>query len=196
MTDLATHTSSAPGARRPDPPGTGPWPRAIEALNGRHHVAALTVLALMVIAHLAEHAAQAVQIWVLDQPVKAARGVLGEFFPWLVASEWMHYGYAVVMLFGLILLRPGFTGAARSWWTAALAIQVWHHLEHLILLVQKLSGDNLADRPVPTSLAQFFFPRFELHLFYNLVVTVPMVIAMHHYGRSRHAAPAKSDTAA
>ena len=31
---------------------------------------------------------------------------------------------------------------------------------------------------VPTSILQLVFPRVELHLFYNVVVFIPMVIAM------------------
>jgi hypothetical protein len=30
----------------------------------------------------------------------------------------------------------------------------------------------------PTSVLQLFFPRIELHLFYNSVVTIPIVVAM------------------
>jgi hypothetical protein len=36
-------------------------------------------------------------------------------------------------------------------------------------------------KPVPFSVLQFFFPRVELHLFYNSVVFVPMVIAMYYH---------------
>lgn len=147
-------------------------------LNGRFHRMALTLFMVVVLAHWAEHIAQAVQIWALGRPLPEARGVLGEPFPWLVTSEWMHYGYALVMLVGLLLLRPGFTGRARTWWTAALVIQFWHHFEHLLLLVQRQTGDFLLGRPVPTSLIQLLVPRVELHLFYNGVVFVPMVVAM------------------
>jgi hypothetical protein len=31
---------------------------------------------------------------------------------------------------------------------------------------------------VPTSILQMFFPRVELHLFYNAIVTIPMVVAV------------------
>jgi hypothetical protein len=133
---------------------------------------------VIVLAHWAEHVVQAIQIWVLGWPVPEARGVLGVWFPWLVTSEALHYGYAVVMLIGLIILRPGFTGQARTWWTVALGIQVWHHFEHLLLLGQHVLGKNLAGRPVPTSVLQLEFPRVQLHLFYNAVVFVPMVVAM------------------
>jgi hypothetical protein len=160
------------------------------ALNGRNHHIALGVYLVIVVAHWAEHVAQAVQIYVLGWPVPQARGVLGIPFPWLVSSEWMHYGYALIMLVGLIVLRPGFTGRSRTWWNASLAIQVWHHFEHLLLLVQALTGSHLLGRPVPTSVIQLLVPRVELHLFYNALVFVPMVVAM-----VLHRRPAKSERA-
>jgi hypothetical protein len=147
-------------------------------LNTTHHRTALDVFFVIVLAHWAEHVAQAIQIWVLGRPAPEASGVLGTWFPWLVTSEALHYGYALVMLVGLLILRPGFSGTARTWWTVALVIQVWHHFEHLLLLIQHLTGNNLAGRAVPTSVLQLFFPRVELHLFYNAVVFVPMVVAM------------------
>ncbi|MET9343297.1 hypothetical protein [Nonomuraea sp. NPDC003804] len=154
-------------------------------LNGRYHRAALGLFLVVVVAHWAEHLAQAVQIYVLDWPIPEARGVLGVPFPWLVKSEWMHYGYALLMLAGFLLLRKGFTGRARTWWNIALAIQTWHHLEHFLLLMQAVTGNNLLGRPVPTSIIQLLVPRVELHLFYNAVVFAPMVVAMLLHRRPR-----------
>ncbi len=182
-----TEIADLPRSGSPTAPRDGGSKGILAALNGRHHNAALMVFLLVVLSHWAEHAAQAIQIWVFDQPLKEARGVLGKPFPWLVTSEWMHYLYAVAMLAGLFLLRRGFTGRARLWWTVALVIQFWHHIEHLLLLVQRIGGDFLGGRPVPTSVAQLFFPRVELHLFYNTIVTVPMALAMVLYIRkARH----------
>ncbi|MEH1101389.1 hypothetical protein V6V16_19720 [Micromonospora sp. CPCC 205561] len=144
---------------------------------------------LIVLAHWAEHLVQAYQIWGLGWPRPEARGVLGMPFPWLVSSEWLHYGYAVVMLAGFWMLRTGFVGRSRGWWTATLAIQFWHHIEHLLLLLQAQTGRHLFDSPVPTSLLQVVIPRVELHLFYNTVVFVPMVIAMY-----LHLRPSSAET--
>jgi hypothetical protein len=151
----------------------------LSTLNGRSHRAALNVFLVVVLAHWAEHLVQAFQIWGLGWPRPQARGLLGLPFPWLVTSEWLHYGYAVVMLIGFWLLRHGFHGRSRTWWNVALGIQIWHHFEHLLLLTQALTHHNLFGRPVPTSLAQLIFPRVELHLFYNAIVFVPMVYAMY-----------------
>ncbi|MFG3442779.1 hypothetical protein ACGF0J_36525 [Nonomuraea sp. NPDC047897] len=163
-------------------PVAGRW-----QLNERHHRAALGLFLVIVVAHWAEHLAQAIQIYALGWPIPQARGVLGLPFPWLVTSEWMHYGYALIMLAGLVMLRRGFTGRSRTWWNIALGLQFWHHIEHLLLLVQALSGANLAGRPVPTSVIQLLIPRVELHLFYNAVVFAPMVVAMLLHRRPRQA---------
>lgn len=154
-------------------------------LNGRGHRIALNVFMLIVIAHWVEHITQAVQIYALGWPRPRAKGALGLAFPWLITSEWLHYGFALVMLVGLIILRPGFTGRAKSWWTAALWIQVWHHFEHLLLLVQAITGTYLLGAAAPTSIAQLVFPRVELHLFYNAIVFIPMVVAVVLHMRPR-----------
>ena len=67
------------------------------------------------------------------------------------------------------------------WWTVAFWIQFWHHIEHALLQGQALFGHNLFGRPVPTSILQLWFPRVELHLFYNTIVFIPMVIAMYYH---------------
>jgi hypothetical protein len=154
----------------------------VSRLNGAGHERALQVFMVIVLAHWAEHLLQAFQIYGLGWPVAESRGLLGHFFPWMVTSEVLHYGYALVMLAGLWLLRSGFTGRSdQRWWTIALAIQFFHHIEHFLLQAQFLIGQNLFDRPVPTSLVQLWVPRVELHLFYNTLVFIPMVIAMYRH---------------
>jgi hypothetical protein len=163
----------------------------IALVNGRYHHAALRLFLLVVIAHWAEHLVQAYQIWVLGYPRPQARGVLGQFYPALVSSEWLHYGYAFVMLVGLFLLRPGFRGRAKTWWTISLGLQFWHHIEHGLLLIQVQTGVFFFGGAVPTSVAQLIMPRVELHLFYNSIVFVPMMIAMYLHLRpspAEHAA--------
>ena len=70
-------------------------------------------------AHWGEHLAQAYQIWVMGWPVAKPNGILGLWYPWLIKSEALHYGYALVMLIGIWVLRKGFTGLSRKWWTVA-----------------------------------------------------------------------------
>ena len=156
-------------------------PKILERLNGRWHERALHIFMGVVLAHWAEHLAQAFQIYGLGWPVPQARGVLGLWYPWLIKSEVLHYGYALVMLIGIWVLRNGFVGTSRQWWTVALAIQFWHHIEHGLLQAQALFGRNLFNSPVPTSIAQLWIPRVELHLIYNSLVFIPMMIAMYYH---------------
>src|SRR5687767_8227762 len=109
-----------------------PRPRVANRLNTTGHKPALWTFTAIVLAHWAEHLAQAVQVYLLGWPLPAARGVLGMPFPWLVKSEVLHYGYAIVMLAGIWLLREGFKGRAHKWWMLAFAIQFWHHIEHAL----------------------------------------------------------------
>ncbi|WP_237774500.1 hypothetical protein [Actinosynnema sp. ALI-1.44] len=159
----------------------GRWQTAREAMNARWHQLALALFMLIVTLHWVEHIAQVVQVYFLDWKRADAGGVLGMWYPWLTRTEALHYGFAIVMLVGLIVLRPGFTGTSRRWWTAAMWIQVWHHFEHLLLLVQAGTGTRLLDSSVPTTLLQLVIPRVELHMFYNALVFVPMVVAMWYH---------------
>ncbi len=155
--------------------------KLLHQLDTQWHERALQLFTLIVLAHWAEHLAQAMQIYALGWPVPEARGVLGLWYPWLVKSEVLHYGYALVMLVGIWSLRSGFVGKSRTWWTVALVIQFWHHIEHALLQGQALSGHNLFGSPVPTSIAQLWIPRVELHLIYNSLVFIPMIIGMYFH---------------
>src|SRR5690348_184552 len=101
-------------------------------LNGPWHKRALQAFMVIVLAHWAEHLVQAYQVYVLKWPLHQARGVLGQAFPWLVHSEVLHYGYALIMLVGIWTLLPGFVGRSRAWWLAALVIQFWRSEERRV----------------------------------------------------------------
>jgi hypothetical protein len=153
----------------------------LDKINAQWHKPALLIYAGIVLAHWAEHLTQAFQIYVLEWPVPESRGVLGLWFPWLVRSELLHYGYAIIMLIGLWVLRRGFVGRSYVWWMISFWIQFWHHIEHALLQDQAIAGKNFGDSPVPISIAQFWIPRVELHLFYNTIVFIPMAIAMYYH---------------
>jgi hypothetical protein len=170
------HTATAATA------GLLPQATFMDRLNTGRHELALRVFMFVVLAHWVEHLLQGLQIYVLGWPVPEARGALGMFFPGLIKSESLHYGYAVVMLVGLWGLRRGFTGKTdHFWWMTAFWIQFFHHIEHALLQGQVILGHNLMGRPVPTSLVQLWVPRVELHLFYNTIVFIPMAIAMYYH---------------
>ena len=152
-----------------------------DKLNSRWHERSLQFLMVIVLGHWAEHLAQAWQIYVMGWPRPKAGGVLGLFYPWLVKTEALHYGYALVMLIGIWVLRKGFAGVSKEWWTIALVIQFWHHIEHALLISQVLIHHNYFGSPVPVSILQLVIPRVELHLFYNTIVFIPMVIGMYYH---------------
>lgn len=165
------------------------------ALNGRWHKLAMGIFMIVIISHLSEHFAQVFQLWVLGWARAKCMGVLGLLYPWTMKTEWLHYGHALFMLVGLALLRPSIVGQARIWWDTAFAIQFWHHIEHALLLGQSLIHDNFYDFAAPVSIAQIvaqnfsgqpfsgqpWLPRIELHLFYNLIVLIPMLVALYYH---------------
>ncbi len=110
-----------------------------EKLNGPWHERALQGFMVIVLAHWAEHLVQAYQIYVMGWPRPKANGILGLWYPWLIQSEVLHYGYALVMLIGLWVLLKGL-GAFVSrdgTFTAPVADQVFK--EHCLTFF-KTSG--------------------------------------------------------
>jgi hypothetical protein len=152
-----------------------------EKLNTRWHERGLQAFMLVVLGHWAEHLFQAYQIYVLHWPRPMANGMLGFLYPGLIKSEQLHYGYALVMLIGIWIFRKGFTGISHTWWMIAFGIQFWHHIEHFLLIWQATFHHNFWGKPVPCSVLQLVFPRVELHLFYNSIVFIPMVIGMYYH---------------
>ena len=150
----------------------------LATLNGRRHKLALILFTIAVLVHYFEHAGQAVEIWGLGWRVPDSGGLIGLAFPWLVTSEIMHYSFALFMIIGFFVLRPAFYGRALRWWSLALVFEFWHHLEQLLLIIQHYSHHYMFGGTVPTSVLQIFFPRVQLHLFYNTIVLVPMVVAL------------------
>ena len=158
-----------------------PMRNFLQLVNTNKHELALRIYMAIVLAHWGEHLVQAFQIFVLKWPRPESRGILGYWYPWLITSESLHYVYALIMLIGLWILRTGFKGRSLRWWNIALIIQFWHHIEHLLLQSQVLLQKNLFNSPVPMSILQFFYPRVELHLFYNTIVFIPMVVGMYFH---------------
>lgn len=184
MTSTTTATSPSSAA-------SGGWAAFHSKINNTWHERALQLFMVIVLAHWAEHLTQALQIYVLGWDIPDSRGILGLWFPVLVKSELLHYGYALVMLVVIWALRDGFKGRSRFWWNLSLVIQFWHHVEHALLQGQYLFDSNLFGSPVPMSIVQLWVPRVELHLFYNSVVFLPMVVAMYY-----HMFPSEADEAA
>jgi hypothetical protein len=152
-----------------------------ERLNGRSHKLALQIFMAIVLVHWLEHIVQAYQALVLHWPRPMSMGVLGMYYPWLMKTEVLHYSFALVILIGLWALRRGFVGRSHRWWMLAFWIQFWHHIEHGLLFYQALTHRNLFGGAVPTSVGQIWIPRIELHLIYNALVFIPMLIGMYYH---------------
>jgi hypothetical protein len=152
-------------------------------INGPWHRRALFVYMLVVFGHWVEHILQAYQVFVLHWAGPDAGGLLGLWLPWLAKSEVLHFVYNFSLLTGLLLLRPGFHGRARAWWSVASLIQGWHFFEHLLLQVQWLSGVYLFGVSQQTSILQLWIPRVELHFLYNTLVFLPMLFGLFFYIR-------------
>lgn len=152
-----------------------------ERLNTRWHKAALLAFTGFVLFHWMEHIVQAYQFFVMHWSRQMSMGLLGMYYPWLMKTEALHYGFALVMLIGLWVLRKGFTGTSYTWWMVAFWIQFWHHFEHFILFYQAQTHQFWFGGSVPTSVGQIWIPRIELHLIYNALVFIPMVVAMYYH---------------
>ena len=152
-----------------------------ESLNTRWHKTALLSFMAIVLFHWLEHIIQAIQFFVLNWTRPMSMGLLGMYYPWLMKTEVLHYGFALVMVIGLWVLRKGFTGTSYKWWMAAFWIQFYHHFEHFILFYQAQTGQYWFGGSVPTSVGQIWIPRIELHLIYNALVFIPMVVAMYYH---------------
>jgi hypothetical protein len=153
----------------------------LRRLNGPFHAPALWIYMLVVVAHWLEHVLQIYQIYGLGWAPANAGGILGVIYPGLVESEILHFVYDFIQWAGIILLLPGFRGRARTIWTVALVFQTWHYIEHVLLMGQYLTGYYLFGAPHQISILQLWFPRAELHFVYNLLVFIPMVMAVHEY---------------
>lgn len=155
------------------------------ATNYKHLRTYLNYFLLIVYMHLFEHIAQMFQLYILHWERPKCLGLLGLIWPQLIHSEYLHYGHALFMLLGIYYLTKYMYTKTSLWWMSlTLLLAFYHHFEHLLLLVQSISHVYFFDKTVPTSIGQLWFPRIELHMFYNLLVGIPMIIAL-YYNKKR-----------
>lgn len=155
----------------------------LERINGLWHERALWLFMIIVFGHWVEHLAQVYQIYVMGWLPKTAGGALGFWFPRLAQTEVLHFTYNLALWGGILLLLPGFKQHAQRWWSIALVAQSWHLFEHTLLQLQWLTGVYLFGASKQIGIGELWFPRVELHFVYNLIVFVPMVLAMSVYFR-------------
>lgn len=123
----------------------------------------------IVIFHFFEHVTQLIQLYVLHWSRPDCLGILGMWYPALMRSESLHLAYAVYMLCGLYAFKRKVN---HHWWSYATHLQEYHLTEHVLLMTQLLVGYK------PTGIGGLWFPRIELHFVYNLMVLLPMLMAL------------------
>ena len=139
----------------------------------------LNIFLLIIYLHLFEHIAQMFQLYVLHWNRPECLGLVGLVWPYLIHSEYLHYGHALFMFIGIYYLTKYMYNRHSLWWMKlALILAFYHHFEHLLLLIQSITHIYFFNKTVPTSLGQLFIPRIELHFFYNLLVGIPLMIAL------------------
>ncbi|OLC31093.1 MAG: hypothetical protein AUH31_03325 [Armatimonadetes bacterium 13_1_40CM_64_14] len=143
----------------------------------RHYryLALFYVLAVTQTGHLFEHVAQVTQIHVFHLAGASARGIFGT-----LDLEWVHFIWNSWVLLAVLLLLPRFR--INPWLWATLGLSVWHEIEHLVVFFVYLTTGKSG---TPGLLARggligggLPIPRPDLHFFYNLVETVPLVIGL------------------
>lgn len=139
----------------------------------------LNIFLLVIYLHLIEHIFQMIQLYILNWERPMCLGLLGFYIPQLIHSEYLHYGHALFMLIGIYYLTKYMYNKDSLWWMRlTLGLAFYHHFEHLLLLIQSITHIYLFNKLVPTSFGQLFVPRIELHFIYNLLVGIPMMIAL------------------
>ena len=139
----------------------------------------MTAFGALMIGHWLEHGFQAYQVYYQHMPRACALGMLGMKYPWLVKTESLHFSFALLTTGGLILLRDYCKNCkAKKFWKVATYISYWHLFEHSLLFAQACLHHNLFHSKVPVSILQLLIPRIELHLFYNTLITIPILIAL------------------
>jgi hypothetical protein len=134
----------------------------------------LGFLAVSQTAHLFEHVAQMVQIHVLHLSGAGAQGIVGQ-----LNIEWVHFLWNALVLAALLVLLPHFR--TNPWLIAVTPLAAWHFVEHSVMIATYIQT-GVAGTPGLLSSGGLVFgglpiSRPDLHFLYNLVETVPLLLA-------------------
>ena len=155
-----------------------PWIPLFAAETARIHrhygyLALFYVLVVTQTGHLFEHVAQVTQIHIFHLAGASARGIFGT-----LDLEWVHFIWNSWVLVAVLLLLPQFR--KNLWLWATLGLSVWHEIEHLVVFYVYLTSGKSG---TPGLLARggligggLPILRPDLHFFYNLIETLPLVI--------------------
>jgi hypothetical protein len=126
------------------------------------------IVVLVMAAHEAEHVAQVTQQNALENscPVHC-RGALGFIFD----IEWVHFAYNTTILIAL----AAFAYFLRNkWLIAALAVQSYHEIEHIVRLDQWFASGHKAPQP---GIIGAHVDLIQLHAALNTIVFVLVLVA-------------------
>ncbi len=137
-------------------------------------MALLGFLALSQAAHLLEHVTQMTQIHVLHLSGANAQGIVGQ-----LNIEWVHFTWNTLVLVTLLVLLPRFS--TNPWLIAVTPLAAWHFVEHSVMIATYVQT-GVSGTPGLLSSGGLLFgglqiARPDLHFLYNLVETVPLLIA-------------------
>jgi hypothetical protein len=139
-----------------------------------HWLGAFYVLTVAQVGHMIEHVVQMTQLRVLELPPDQAHGIVGIF-----DNEWVHFVWNNAVALVVLLLLVRFRHNLWLWLTAA--VSTWHGIEHVAIIWPYLTTGL---RGAPGLLAQggligggLPLSVVELHYYYNLLETVPLVLA-------------------
>jgi hypothetical protein len=132
------------------------------------------VLVVTQTGHFLEHVAQMIQIHVLSLTGPDARGIFGTF-----DIEWVHFVWNTWVLLAVAVLLFRYPANRWLWLTAILS--TWHAIEHAyifsVYLSTGLSGTPGLLAQGGAILGGLPLTRPDLHFFYNLIETVPLITA-------------------
>jgi hypothetical protein len=164
-----------------------PWAPVLftESLWKYRHYKWFSLYGIMIVTqtlHFIEHIAQIVEVDVIGLPRSQSRGIIGN-----LDAEYVHFFFDTSLLIGVIILLFKFRKSIPLW--VALVVAIWHTAEHwYITYYYTFDRANYNPLPAPGLHAHegllgaggLLWPsspflRIELHFFYNLLFTVPLV---------------------
>jgi hypothetical protein len=137
-------------------------------------LALLGLLGLSQTAHLFEHVAQMVQIHVLHLSGASAQGIVGQ-----LNIEWVHFIWNAFVLAALLVVLPHFR--TNPWLIAVAPLAAWHFVEHSVMIATYIQT-GISGTPGLLSSGGLLFgglpiARPDLHFLYNLLETIPLLLA-------------------
>ncbi len=152
----------------------------------RRHYGWLALFYLLVVTqggHVIEHIVQVTQIHVFGIAPKDAKGVFGA-----LDIEWVHFVWNTWVLLAIAALVVRFR--RNPWLLAAFAFALWHEAEH-VYLIAKYIATGLPGNPGLGAMGGIVadglpITRPDLHFYYNIVETTPLIIAFVYQLRRTH----------